>query len=223
MADEKVPCTKCGKPISAESAGKRNGMCLLCSIEHEEKVPCVECGKPVSAKQAGKRNGLCLRCSAQRNPFFVLYSSLIDRVCHSPGGFNGLSDPEKVYYALTLFQNEINNGGFHQFFFNSSGAYYDLIENGLVTFDEPQTLELLSQAKAIVFPAIAVPVDTEQRRNLLPVADPSAPTPAWMTKLNELDQKFYRSPNVLTAKLSAFAREQGLVPAETTTSSPDAS
>jgi len=214
VVDEKVPCTKCGKPISAESAGKRNGMCLFCSIKHEEKVPCVECGKPVSTKQAGKRNGLCLRCSAKRNPFFVLYSSLIDRVSHSSGGFGTLSDAEKLYYALTLFQNEVNNGGFHQFFFNSSGSYYDLIENGLVTFDELQTLELLSQAKAIVFPAIPVPVDTEQRRSLMPVADPSASTPVGMTKLNELDQEFYRSPDTLSTKLRAFARKEGLVPAE---------
>jgi endogenous inhibitor of DNA gyrase (YacG/DUF329 family) len=215
VADEKVPCTKCGKPISAESAGKRNGMCLLCSIEHEEKVPCVECGKPVSTKQAAKRNGLCLRCSAKRDPFFVLYSSLIDRVCHSSGGFDALSDAEKLYYALILFQNEVNNGGFHQFFFNSSGSYYDLIESGLVAFDEPQTLELLSQAKAVVFPEMAVPVDTEERRSRMPGADPSAPTLAWMTKWNELDQKFYRGPDTLTPKLQAFARERGLVPPET--------
>jgi hypothetical protein len=116
-----------------------------------EKVACVECGKPVSASLASRREGLCLRCSAQRNPFFVLYSSLIEQVCHSPSGFDALSDAEKLYYALTLFQNEVNNGGFHQVFFNSSGSYYDLIENGLVRFNEPRTLELLHQAKHIVF------------------------------------------------------------------------
>jgi hypothetical protein len=120
-----------------------------------EKVACLECGKPVSASLASRREGLCLRCSAKRNPFFVLYSSLIERVCHSPGGFDTLSDAEKLYYALTLFQNEVNNGGFHQVFFNSSGSYYDLIENGLVRFNEPRTLELLHQAKHIVFPEIA--------------------------------------------------------------------
>lgn len=207
--DEKVPCSTCGKPISAESASKRNGMCLPCSIKHEEKVPCVECGKPVSVKQAAKRNGLCLRCSANRNPFFVLYSSLIDRVCHSAGGFDELSDAEKLYYAMTLFQNEINNGGFHQFFFNSSGSYYELIENGLVTFDEPQTLELLHEAKRIVFPGIAVPVEMQRRRDLLP-----APAPDLMNRLNELDQRFYRSPDTLTPKLEAFARQRGLVQAD---------
>lgn len=100
-----------------------------------EKVACLECGKPVSASLASRREGLCLRCSAKPQPVFALYSSPIERVCHSPSGFDTLSDAEKLYYALTLFQNEVNNGGFHQFFFNRSGSYYDLIENGLVRFN----------------------------------------------------------------------------------------
>ena len=174
-----------------------------------EKIPCAECGKPIAADRAAERNGLCLRCSAQRNPFFMLYSSLIDRVCNSTGGFEALSESEKLYYAMTLFQNEINNGGFHQFFFNSSGSYYELIENALVTFDEPQTLDLLHQAKQIVFPEIAVSVDTEARRDLMP-----PPANDLMNKLNDLDQRFYRSADTIRPKLEAFARQRGLVPAD---------
>jgi len=62
--------------------------------------------------------------------FFVLQMSLVERVCRSPDGFEKLSDAEKLYYALTLLQDEVNNGGFHQFFFNSSGSYFDLIDQG---------------------------------------------------------------------------------------------
>ena len=173
-----------------------------------ENVACLECGKPVSASLASRREGLCLRCSAKRNPFFVLYSSLIERVCHSPSGFDTLSDAEKLYYALTLFQNEVNNRGFHEVFFNFS--FYDLIENGPVRFNEPRTLELLHQAKHIVFPEIAVQKDTRTRRDLMP-----APAADLMNKLNELDQRFYRCPDSLSAKLKMFAREPGLVSAET--------
>lgn len=98
-----------------------------------------------------KRKGLCLQCSLKRNPYFLLSNSLIERVAHSPGGFAALSDVEQLYHAITLFQGEVNNGGFHQFFFNSSGAHYEVIENALITFDEPQVLELLHRAKQIVF------------------------------------------------------------------------
>jgi Domain of unknown function (DUF4375) len=192
--------------------GKEAGREGLADKERElsEKVPCAECGRPVSATLASGRNGLCLRCSAKRSPCFLLYASLIERVCHSPGGFDELSDAEKLYYALTLFQNEINNGGFHQFFFNSSGSYYDLIENGLASFDEQPTLELLRRAKQIVFQEMAIPSDTKARRHLM-----TAPSPDLMNNLDELDQQFYRTPNHLSAKLEAFARERGLVSAET--------
>ena len=205
--NEKVPCAECGKLVSARLAGVVNGLCLSCYDKHVEKVECLECGKPVPASVASKRNGLCLRCSANRNPFYVLYSSLVEQVCSSTTGFDSLSDAAKRYYALNLFQNEVNNGGFHQFFFNTSGSYHGLIENGLIDFNEPQTLELLRQAKQIVFPNIPVPVDAETRRGLMP-----APTPDVMSKLDALDQLFYGSPDTLTPKLEAFAREQGLVP-----------
>lgn len=211
--DEKVPCTECGKPISADQASKRNGLCLFCGIKLEEKVACVECGKPVSARLASKRNGLCMRCRAKHNPFFVLYSSLVNQVCNETG-FESLSQALKLYYALTLFQNEVNNGGFHQFFFNSSGSYYSLIETALLSFDEPKAFELLHQAKQIVFPEIDVPVDTETRRNLMPQVEPGSGRPEWANRLDELDQRFYSLPDTLTPKLKAFASERGLVSAD---------
>jgi len=203
---EKVACAACGKEVSADQAAKGNGLCLLCSIKLEEKAPCLECGKPVSAKRAAKRQGLCLRCSLKRNPFFVLQMSLVERVCQSPDGFETLAETEKLYYALTLLQHEVNNGGFHQFFFNSSGSYYDLIENGLATFDEPQTRELLHRAKEIVFAEMPVPVDMEVRRERMRECAPS--------DLDELDQRFHSMPDTLTPKLKSFARERGLVSAE---------
>jgi hypothetical protein len=171
-----------------------------------EKVPCVECGKPVAVSLANRSKGFCLRCFTKTDPFFVLYNSLIERVYHSVGGFDALSEAEKRYYSVTLFQNEVNNGGFHQFFFNSSGSYYELIENSLVAFNELETLDLVNRAKQVLFPEIPVPADTEARRRLMP-----APTPGLMNKLNELDERFYKSPDTLSPKLEAFAREQGLI------------
>jgi hypothetical protein len=204
--DEKMPCAECGQPVSVVMARQRNGLCFSCRRKHEEKVSCAECGKPVSAKPAARRNGLCLQCHAKRNPFFVLDVGLIDRVCNTPGGFATLSEAETLYYALTLFQNEVNNGGFHQFFFNSSGSYYELIENGLVSLDEPQALELLHHARQIVFPEEPVPVDMEIRRERMHDCAPS--------QLDALDRRFYSTPDTLTGKLQEFARERGLVPGE---------
>jgi len=170
----------------------------------EEKVACVECGSLVSASFARRMKGLCVVCKTKqkaKNPFSLLYASLIQRVHHSPGGFAALPPAEQLYYALNLFQNEVNNGGFHQFFFNESGAYYNLIEDALISLDERQLLDLLHRAKEIVLPEVAVPVDKETRRRLLPIKEPGAAKPEWAKKIDELDRTFCSIPYRLTPKL----------------------
>ena len=181
------------------------------------QVACAKCGKPVSARIARRMKGLCLAClgrettHTRKGPFYLFYNCLIERVHNTADGFGGLSEAEKLYWAVALLRNEINNGGFHQYFFNSSGSYYDYAEKGLVAVGAVQTLDLLRRAKEIVFPTIPVPVDTEVRRNLLPVVEPDSPNPEWERKLDELDQRFYANSDNLTPRLEAFAREQGLV------------
>lgn len=48
---------------------------------------------------------------ATKNPSHLLYSAMIERVHSSNGGFDSLSEAEKLYYAVALLRNEINNGG----------------------------------------------------------------------------------------------------------------
>jgi hypothetical protein len=134
------------------------------------------------------------------------------RVHDSADGFAALSEAEKLFYAVSRFRNAINNDGFYDFFFNSSGSYYELIENALISLDEPQYLDLLYRAKEIVLPGIAVPSDWRRRREILPI--PGSPRPDWAKKMDELDRTFYSMPDTLTPKLQAFARQQGLVPGE---------
>jgi hypothetical protein len=184
-----------------------------------ERVPCMQCGRPVRVTTAQRTNGLCVRCSMEHvrrrpSPFSVLYTKLMDRVHNSPSGFDGLSETEKVYYAVALLRNEVNNGGFHQYFFNSSGSYYAYAEKGLVALGATQILELLRKAKAILFPDVPVPVETKRRREILPVIASSAARPDWNRQLGELDKHFYADNNGLTPRLEAFARSEGLVSAE---------
>lgn len=181
----------------------------------EEKVACVECGTPISRDAAPRRKGLCVLCKAKHrttNPFSLLYISLMHRVHDSDEGFAGLSEEERLFYSVSLFRNEINNGGFDQFFANSSGSYYEEIEKGLILLNEQQNLNLLRQAKEIAFPHTSVPRNPEIRRSLLPERVHASGEPCeWLKKLNELDRHFYQNADTLTPKLKAFARERGLV------------
>jgi hypothetical protein len=165
---------------------------------------------------AARAGGRCPHCQAKRSqtdPFYQLYLSLSSKVRASSDGFGSLSEAEALYFVVTLFQNEVYNGGFHQFFLNSSGSYCDLIERGLVTFDEPRVLQLLQCAKEIAFPGPDVPKDIVTRRKQIPYAEPGSPMPEWAQKLYDIDLQYNAIPDTLSPKLKAFAREKGLVSA----------
>lgn len=200
----KLACAECSKPFTATFA--ICGLCLCCLLKHEEKVTCSKCGRFVKAKSCAKRNGSCLHCSAKRDSFFRLYSSLIERVCRSADGYQGLSDAEKLYFVLTLFQYEVNDNGFLGFLFSRSCTYHDAIESGLAKLHDPDTLALLTQARRMVFPRGEVPLDKQKRRSVIPDL-----TLILLTRLNELDHQFYDASDSLSSKLEVFAREHGLL------------
>ena len=77
--------------------------------------------------EAGKRRILEERESELTDPLRRLWHDLVQRVHDTTDGFAALSETEKQYFAVSLLDGEIYNGGFDQFFFNHSGAYYRLL------------------------------------------------------------------------------------------------
>jgi hypothetical protein len=72
-----------------------------------------------------------------------------------------------AYFAVCCFDGELYNGGFDQFFANSSGSYYQHALVGLEELGAQQVVELLRRAKQVLFDFAEVPTDTGQRRMLL--------------------------------------------------------
>ena len=75
------------------------------------------------------------------DPDRKLWLSLVEEVYYSPLGFEGLSHPKKLYFALGCLEGELYNGGFHQYFFNSSGSHCAYAEEGLIAIGALETLE----------------------------------------------------------------------------------
>lgn len=130
---------------------------------------CIPCkGRYRDSIEEGKR---CIREERERrltDPYRKLWVSLVEQVHHSATGFDGLSHPQKLYFAVRLLEGDVYNGGFDQYFFNDSGSYYAYAEEGLIVLGALQTLELLQEAKEILFPGVLVPVETGERRRALP-------------------------------------------------------
>lgn len=63
-------------------------------------------------------------------------------------GFERLSLAEQQYFAVGLLKGEVDNGGFSQYFFNSSGAYAREALSGLKAINAEKTVEIMRDAMA---------------------------------------------------------------------------
>lgn len=92
---------------------------------------------------------------------------------------------ERVILAVVALEREVTNGGFHQFFFNSSSQYAHLVVQALKAIECPCTAELSQQAIS----TLGIPI------NATPLEIQHLATDSYdrvEEKLYELDKEFYR-------------------------------
>lgn len=189
---EKIPCTKCEALVLPSTAERTGGLCMPCKSGNRENIE-------RSKEYYKKQRELDKTC-----PFRALWKELINKVHHTEGGFSFLSEEEQLYFAVNVLSGEVYNGGFDQFFTNSSGSYYRKAELGLVRLGATHSLKLLRQAKEKCFGSNNVPQDREKRWELLRNNHIEP-------ELDSLDTLFYQDLDQLEQKLDAFAIEVGLI------------
>jgi hypothetical protein len=198
QAMSKVPCTKCGNLILPDTAQRTGGVCMPCKSGTRDQIE-------ASKKEHVRQRELDKTC-----PYRALWRQLHSKVYSEGGGFHTLTKTEKTYWALNLLEGEVYNGGFDQFFHNSSGSHYLLVTEGLKALGAEQSLSLLHKAKQILFADRGVPENTTERRTLLLDLFPES-TP---DSLNALDDAYWKNPDQLGEKLETFALQNGLVMAQ---------
>jgi hypothetical protein len=114
-------------------------------------------------------------------------------------GYDNLNDHEKGYYAVWWFCAETNNGGLHQFFFNSTGGYVPEVTMGLRMMGATETLKILERAMSL-FGRSTLPRDDNERRDIV-----LQMSEADEQELNALTNKFYEYPDDVHAKMEEFA------------------
>jgi hypothetical protein len=121
-----------------------------------------------------------------------------DRTKFGKDNFSDQSAPQKIFSAIWAVEAEVNNGGFSQYFLNSSAETAGFVVEALETIGAPQTADICKRAIVAAFPS-GLPSTTENIQSA--AADFSDET---LERLEPLDQDFFSYPHDLTDLLFAY-------------------
>ena len=148
------------------------------------------------------------------DPHRELWKSLVTRSSIDPQ-LQTWTPAERVYFCVSMLEGEIYNGGIHQFFWNSSGNYYNDAHAGLRELNAENCLVILQDAADLIFNGNEPPVNQVERQEAMDLVEnwaiSSGRESEWWEKLNVIDKKFYEDPDKLVALLQAYAETRGLV------------
>ena len=100
-------------------------------------------------------------------------------------GLASLTAAEKVFLCVDGIETEVNNGGFHQYFFNSAGDFALDVPAAFRAISANHTGEIVSRACS-VFPISQPPRNRQERQQLLDRIDEEREQ-----LLDKLDGEFY--------------------------------
>ncbi|MBV8408626.1 MAG: DUF4375 domain-containing protein [Alphaproteobacteria bacterium] len=179
--------------ILPSTAAANGGMCVPCKRGFRKDI---EEGKLRYEERK--------RAQANPDPATKHWRWLVGQVYRSPGGFAGLSEENRTYFAVCLLEGEIYNGGFHQYFLNSSGDHYAVALHGLEEVGAAACRRLLLDAKQVVFGQHEVPGTKAARFDYLDLK------PAQERKLSGLDRSFGNEAAKLRELLAQYAQRHCL-------------
>jgi hypothetical protein len=96
------------------------------------------------------------------NDFAIAMSNLV-YTREATIGFDALTEPERVVFCLDKLEQEINNGGFEQYFHNSSGDIAAVTPSALRAMGASQVATIVEKALEL-FPNSQPPIDQSQRQ-----------------------------------------------------------
>ena len=131
------------------------------------------------------------------NHFVTELSACVAEKCAYGDDFSALSPAERVFYLTQTCEEEVNNGGFDQLFFNAGCGLRELPE-AFRAIGAPKTADICARALAAL--GGEVPEDLEARREVLASREGEALTAA----LGACDEAFLRYEEDLAALNAAY-------------------
>ena len=126
-----------------------------------------------------------LLASADTNSTIIELDNYVCKLCRWGDNLDRLTEPQKNFFFNQNLEREINNGGFNQYFYNSSGNYANETLTSLRAIGANKTADILRHA-IDQFPSSTAPKDRQERQDVLEKIEGRA-NEVW----EQLDQKFF--------------------------------
>jgi len=124
--------------------------------------------------------------------------------------FDKQSLPQKIFSTIWAVESEVNNGGFSQYFLNSSSETAAFVVNSLDTIGAPRTADICRRAIKCAFPGGLPPTPDAISSQAAGFSEET------LQELDALDTEFIGYPHDLTellfAYVSAHPEEFGILP-----------
>jgi hypothetical protein len=125
---------------------------------------------------------------------------IIGKKIPAKDNFSNLNEFEKTFIYIDVLEDNVTNGGFIHFFFNSSGQFTHEIFQAYLAIKAEKTIDILTKAIHL-FPKMPVPKDARIRQQILMEKDSNIDL--W----DALDLEFYKyEDNIIDLTLS-YVRE----------------
>ena len=98
------------------------------------------------------------------NDFVVAMTEHLDNKTQYGEDMSALSEAERIFYITQTLEMEVNNGGFSQFFYNSSGNFSNELVGAFTAIGANATAAICQ--KAISAFGRDIPVDRDERGNV---------------------------------------------------------
>jgi len=135
------------------------------------------------------------------NGSIIELDNFIGELCDYGEDYDKLTEPQKLFYLNQNLEREINNGGFNQYFCNSSGDNAHETILSLKAIGADKTADILQKA-IDQFPDKKVPKDRDERTEIVGQIEEVADE-VW----EELDQAFYNYEDDLNTLNIEFVKK----------------
>ena len=139
--------------------------------------------------------------SEDTNDSIIELDNYISDLCDYGESVEKLNEHQKIFFYNQTIEREVNNGGFNQFYFNSSGNFAHEIVESLKRIGAEKTSQIIQEANA-QFPNKVVPKDRDERQEVLDQIEDKA-NDIW----EKLDEDFYKYEEDLNALNMGYIKE----------------